>query len=320
MRRVGAYLKSAAVQLPQSHGVAAAAAAAAAASSLSWEASRPCPAVWFGSRGGWRWGSQPQDLLGASAVAAAALAALLSSSGTSDTCGIVGVVGKDNSAREVLLEGLQILRNRGYDSCGLATIDEENNLVLSKFASRGSSADSIDLLRANSSAHDKHSVGIAHTRWATHGGKTDRNAHPHMDYKNRIALVHNGTINNASELRAELEGKGVEFRSETDTEVIAHLVGWELDQDPKVSLKVAVSRALSHCDGTWGLAVMSKDCPSDIVAACQGSPLVIGIGTDRLYLASETSAFSRMTKNFIAMKVRSKMEVRLCSYAHRLIS
>lgn len=232
-------------------------------------------------------------------VAAAGLAACRD---PAETCGIVGVVGKDTHARERLLEGLSILRNRGYDSCGIASIDEDSNLVVTKFASRGTSADSIDLLKENSAAHNGHAIGIAHTRWATHGGKSDPNAHPHMDYKNRIALVHNGTIDNASELRLAIEKRGIEFRSETDTEVIAHLIGLELDKDPAMPLKEAVAVALSQCDGTWGLAVISKDCPSDIVAARQGSPLVIGIGTDCLYLASETSAFSRMTKNFMTMK------------------
>ncbi|CAM9112701.1 unnamed protein product [Phaeothamnion confervicola] len=229
------------------------------------------------------------------------------SAGIAECCGIAGVVGHSGSggsedARAFLLEALSILRNRGYDSAGMATIDEDKNLVVSKFASKGSTSDSYDLLRANSEMHDRHTVGIAHTRWATHGGKTDKNAHPHMDYHNRVALVHNGTINNAMELRHELEAGGVEFRSETDTEVIAHLVGRELDRAPGASLKDATNRALQKCDGTWGLAVLHKDRPQEIVVACNGSPMVIGLGQDKIYVASETLAFSRYTKNFIAMK------------------
>ncbi|CAN0057858.1 unnamed protein product, partial [Hapterophycus canaliculatus] len=143
-------------------------------------------------------------------------------------------------------QGLSILRNRGYDSAGVATVDNDQELVVSKFASKGDSADSMELLQTNSANHSGHTVGIAHTRWATHGGKTDKNAHPHMDFNNRIALVHNGTINNATELRRELQGKGIFFRSETDSEVIAHLIGLEMTADPSISLKDATGNALAR--------------------------------------------------------------------------
>jgi len=215
-------------------------------------------------------------------------------------CGIVGVVGAED-ARTVLMEGLHILRNRGYDSAGLCTLCPEQGLVITKYASRGSTADSIELLQENSEKHNNHTVGIAHTRWATHGGKTDPNAHPHMDQRGRIALVHNGTINNAAELRKELQAKGVKFSSETDTEVIAQLVGLYMDEGV-TDLREAVDLALSKCDGTWGLAVISKDRQHEIVVACNGSPMVLGIGQGKIFIASEHSAFNRYTKNFIAMK------------------
>lgn len=221
-------------------------------------------------------------------------------------CGIVGFVGTKEGpskadARDVLLEGLTILRNRGYDSAGIATIDNDHTLIVSKFASRGSTADSIELLKENSSIHMGHTVGIAHTRWATHGGKTDKNAHPHLDWNHRIAVVHNGTINNANELRRALQAKGVTFASETDTEVIANLIGWELAENPDMTVKDATARALEYCDGTWGLAVIARHQPDHIVVACQGSPMVIGVGNGNVYVASETSAFSRFTRSFIAM-------------------
>jgi len=222
------------------------------------------------------------------------------SSHWAENCGIVGVVGAED-AREVLLEGLQILKNRGYDSAGIATLSPERGLVSTKYASR-SAADSVDLLTANSSKHAGHSMGIGHTRWATHGGKTDLNAHPHMDQHGRVALVHNGTINNATELRRELIAQGIKFSSETDTEIIAQLVGLYLDSE--TNLRAAVAKALSRCDGTWGLAVICKDKPDEIVVACNGSPLMIGIGQGKIFIASETSAFNRFTKNFIAMKDR----------------
>jgi len=162
-----------------------------------------------------------------------------------ENCGIVGVVGTDD-ASGFLLEGLTILRNRGYDSAGMASIPSDgSSLCLTKYASRESTSDSIDLLRANSIRHIGHHIGVAHTRWATHGGKTDENAHPHTDYKNRVAIVHNGTINNSYELKKELQSHGIAFKSETDTEVIAHLIGTYLDKG--LDTKEAVSHALSRC-------------------------------------------------------------------------
>ena len=161
--------------------------------------------------------------------------------------------------------------------------------------------DSIHLVRKDSKKHDGHKTGLAHTRWATHGGKTDENAHPHTDAKGRIALVHNGTINNSTELRSSLLKEGYTFRSETDTEVIAMLVGKYLDQGD--STKDALSHALSHCDGSWGIALINKSNPGEVVAACNGSPMVIGLGAGgKKFIASETSAFSKYTKNFISMK------------------
>lgn len=221
---------------------------------------------------------------------------------TTDNCGIVGVVGNDLDANGFLIEGLTILRNRGYDSAGVATVSKDGSeMNVTKYASRDSTNDSIDLVRANlAGKHLGHTVGIAHTRWATHGGRTDENAHPHIDEKHRIALVHNGTINNAYELKKELEAYGIKFSSETDTEVIAQLIGTYLDKGHDI--KEAVSLALSRCDGSWGLAIISKAHPNEILLACNGSPMVIGLGQGKTFIASETSAFSRYTKNFIAMK------------------
>ena len=227
----------------------------------------------------------------------------LSEHNVAESCGIVGVCGSQE-ADKYLLEGLMILRNRGYDSAGIASIPKDGHTInVTKFASSKSTSDSIDLLKEHvTPKHDGDVTGIGHTRWATHGGRTDDNAHPHCDQNNRVAVVHNGTINNHNELRNELIKRGVSFASETDTEVIAQLIGYYLEQDRNLSTKDAVTKALSRCEGTWGLGVVDKAHPDDIVVACNGSPMVIGFGRGCTYVASETAAFNRYTKNFIAMK------------------
>ena len=222
----------------------------------------------------------------------------------SDNCGIVGVCGSPDS-EQFLLEGLTILQNRGYDSVGIASIPADGHTInVTKFASTDkATADSIKLVKEHASPkHNGDITGLGHTRWATHGARTDENAHPHCDAKGRIAVVHNGTINNYTPLRKELIQRGIVFNSETDTEVIAQLIGYYLDQDPTLTTKAATSKALSRCEGTWGLGVINKEKPDEIVVACNGSPMVIGFGNECTYIASETSAFNRYTKNFIAMK------------------
>jgi len=241
------------------------------------------------------------------------VAGMLGAAGVIDTyknkqdakcCGIVGVISTKNNknpdARGLLLEGLSIIRNRGYDSAGIATSSDEG-LFVSKYASQGSTSDSFDLLKNNSSVHDGHGVGIAHTRWATHGAKTDKNSHPHVDFSGRVALVHNGTINNYYKLRLALEERGIVFKSETDSEVIAHLIGIELEEDETCDLRQAVSNVVAMLDGTWGLAIIDKNKPEEVVVARNGSPMVIGFGIDNVFIASETAAFNKHTKNFISV-------------------
>jgi len=225
---------------------------------------------------------------------------------TTDCCGIVGVIGTQENAdaREFLLDGLTILKNRGYDSAGIATVPADGSgFSITKFASDGDNADSIELVAKHSQNHG-HFTGIAHTRWATHGGKTDENAHPHTDSSGKIALCHNGILNNANDLRRELQSEGHKFESQTDTEVIVKLIGkyYEEGSSKKRTLKDATQIALDRCDGTWGLAIVCTDTPDEMVVACNGSPLVIGLAADRTFVASETSAFNRFTKNFISMK------------------
>jgi len=238
------------------------------------------------------------------AAAGATLAATnaMNNQDNAKCCGIAGVVGAKGDARDYLIEGLTILKNRGYDSAGIATMDEANpSLVVTKYASEGEKADGLNLVDQKSAKSNGHNIGIAHTRWATHGGKTDANAHPHTDSSGKIALVHNGTLNNANELRKELQSRGHVFSSQTDTEVIAKLIGEFYENNGCKSVKEATEQALARCDGSWGLCIMCTDFPDQLVVARNGSPLVIGIGSDRTFIASETSAFNRYTKNFISM-------------------
>jgi glucosamine--fructose-6-phosphate aminotransferase (isomerizing) len=218
---------------------------------------------------------------------------------SADCCGIIAYIGKDEAVT-YLLEGLSILESRGYDSAGITTINEQNQLVTSKFASQSTTSDAISRLKGAAGAHRGHTVGIAHTRWATHGAKTDRNAHPHLDDKNRVAVVHNGVIENSAALREEIESIGVTFRSETDTEVIAQLIGVYLDQG--MSILDAVKETQKRLQGTWGVALVYAGQPDQIIAMKNGSPMLVGIGQGRMFIASEPGAFSRHTKEFISLE------------------
>lgn len=213
-------------------------------------------------------------------------------------CGIVGFIGAEDAVN-YLTDGLTILENRGYDSAGIATLSPGHALAVTKFASR-TACDAITLLKHHAANHVSHRVGIGHTRWATHGGKTDQNAHPHLDAKDRVAVVHNGVIMNSHALRAELEREGITFRSETDTEVIAQLIGWYLDRGQ--SLADAVRSTLGRIEGTWGLAILSTLQPDTIILARNGSPLVVGIAEGKTFIASEPAAFGLYTRNFIALQ------------------
>ncbi len=202
-------------------------------------------------------------------------------------CGIIGYVGRRDAA-PILIEGLHRLEYRGYDSAGIA-VARVGELRLVKCKGRVRDLDKLLPERF------KGSPGIAHTRWATHGEPSDRNAHPHCDTANRIAVVHNGIIENAAALRARLIAEGVTFRSETDTEVLAHLIA----AMPEGPLDEAVRAALRLVTGTWGLAVLDAARPDAIVVARNGSPVVLGIGEREMFVASDTAALVRHTKSVV---------------------
>jgi glucosamine--fructose-6-phosphate aminotransferase (isomerizing) len=206
-------------------------------------------------------------------------------------CGIVAYVGPKDAA-PILLEGLQRLEYRGYDSAGLVVAGK--GLKLRKV--KGRVAD----LAAVVPARFKGGLGIGHTRWATHGAPSDVNAHPHLDGAERIAVVHNGIIENADELRARLTGDGTVFASETDSEVLAHLIA--LAAREADTLEEAVRRALLGVVGTYGIAVIGSEHPGEIVVARNGSPIVIGIGEKEMFAASDVAALVRYTRQVVHLE------------------
>ena len=201
-------------------------------------------------------------------------------------CGIVGYTGS-HEASPILLAGLRRLEYRGYDSAGVATLDGPR-LVLRKKAGR------VRMLEESLKEEPAAGVcGISHTRWATHGPATDRNAHPHVGGDGAVAVVHNGVIENHAALRRDLEASGVAFLSQTDTEVIAHLLARELGDGD--DLFDAVQRVLPRLEGTYGLAAVSPRCPGQVVGARLGSPLVVGLGEGEHLLASDPAAIAPHT-------------------------
>ena len=211
-------------------------------------------------------------------------------------CGIVSYLGKCDSV-PILLKGLERLEYRGYDSAGLALIDGDNLSCIKqsgKVSELNSKIEKISM---------KGSYGIAHTRWATHGPPNDTNAHPHLDQTGKIALVHNGIIENYSSIKMTLEGRGLKFTSDTDTEVLVQLIS-ELyyNNDKKVSFENAVKAALQEVVGAYGIVVICVDEPGKMVAARMGSPLVLGVGDGEYLLASDASPIINYTRNVIYLE------------------
>src|SRR5678815_465149 len=200
-------------------------------------------------------------------------------------CGIVGAT-SDRNVVPILIEGIRRLEYRGYDSTGLAVVNGGPSPVLERLVSTARVAD----LAAQADALDlKAFTGISHTRWATHGAPTPDNAHPHLS-GGEVAVVHNGIIENYEALRDRLRGQGYEFRTQTDTEVIAHLVHAHWHGAAKGDLLEAVRLAIAEFRGAYAIAVISTREPGRVVGARQGSPLVVGVGDGDHFLASDAAA------------------------------
>lgn len=205
-------------------------------------------------------------------------------------CGIVGYIGHQPAA-PILIEGLTRLEYRGYDSAGIAVVGSKGTTTVRQ----------VGRVRQLEAALPKRlagKAGIGHTRWATHGPAVEENAHPHRSQDGRISVVHNGIIDNAAGLRAQLTDAGVTFTSETDTEVIAHLVA----RSTAATLEEAVLEALGKITGTYALAVLDEQHPDRIVLARSGSPLIIGIGDKEMLVASDVAALVRHTNQVVHLE------------------
>ncbi len=222
-------------------------------------------------------------------------------------CGIVGYIGKQK-ATPILIEGLKRLEYRGYDSAGLAVLENQASKISTQGGNQNlgceiilykSTGKVIELENKINGKDINGTMGIAHTRWATHGKPCDKNCHPHCDCTENVFLVHNGIIENYHELKEQLEKKGHKFSSETDTEVVAHLIE-ELGK--KNDFRSSVLEALKLIKGTYGLAIINKKEPNKIIAARCGSPLVLGLGKDEFILASDVSAIVRHTDRVIFLE------------------
>jgi glucosamine--fructose-6-phosphate aminotransferase (isomerizing) len=214
-------------------------------------------------------------------------------------CGIVGYVGKQKAA-SIILEGLKRLEYRGYDSAGLCLL-QGGQLDVAKKAGR------VEVLVKEVARHRfTGTTGIGHTRWATHGGVTDANAHPHISSDGKFALIHNGVIENYSQIKAFLLSKGYTFKSETDTEVLCNLIAYHYAKEPGDNgasrFLECVRKALDHVDGTYGIAVLCVDFPDELVAARKASPLLLGVGDGEYIIASDASALISRTQNVVYLK------------------
>ncbi|MCG8377815.1 MAG: glutamine--fructose-6-phosphate transaminase (isomerizing) [Chlorobiales bacterium] len=209
-------------------------------------------------------------------------------------CGIVGYIGSRDAA-ELLLNGLQRLEYRGYDSAGIAVL----NGGLTVHKQKGSVGELRETLEKSEAHMQGATIGIGHTRWATHGAPCDSNAHPHMNSDGTIALIHNGIIENYSVLKKDLISKGYEFKSDTDSEVLVHLIDNIWSEKPEIGFEAAVRAALYHVEGAYGLCIISLREPDKVVVARKGSPLVIGIGDGEYFIASDGAPIVEHTKKVV---------------------
>ena len=211
-------------------------------------------------------------------------------------CGIVGILG-ENDAFQTLLDGLYQLQNRGYDSAGISVLENGEIVTIKRATTDKESA--LDLIGKSKDKHTANHIGIAHTRWATHGGKTDTNSHPHQSHDDKFTLVHNGIIENFQEIKEMLKVKGIKMRSQTDTEVIVNLIAMYFEECKDVVS--AMKQTVSMLKGTWGIAVLYKNEPNKLYCTRHGSPLLIGNDSENAMVTSEQSGFCNKFSKYIVL-------------------
>jgi glutamine---fructose-6-phosphate transaminase (isomerizing) len=212
-------------------------------------------------------------------------------------CGIIGFIGYE-AAISFLLNGLKQLQNRGYDSAGICLLDNMSNIKLNKYAST-SQKNAIETLEESFDKTDE-GIGIGHTRWATHGPKTDKNSHPHMDMYNEIILVHNGIIENYLELKSFLLKDGYIFKSQTDTEIIVNLISYYYRQ--KKNIYDSINKTINKLSGTYALCILFRNKPDNLYCVRHGSPLLVGINENFAIVASEQSGFCGNVNSYICLE------------------
>jgi glucosamine--fructose-6-phosphate aminotransferase (isomerizing) len=208
-------------------------------------------------------------------------------------CGIVGYIGK-RKAFPILIKGLQRLEYRGYDSAGVAMISSKKKLNVYKKKGKVS-----DLLELTNDKDISGNIGIGHTRWATHGEPNDVNSHPHYSQSKDLVIIHNGIIENYASIKEGLEKRGHIFLSQTDTEVLIHLIDDIFQNETGIKLENAVMNALKQVNGAYAIVIIDKNNPNTLIAAKKGSPMVIGVGKDEFFIASDASPIIEYTKSVI---------------------
>ena len=223
-------------------------------------------------------------------------------------CGIIGYIGR-KIANSILLDGLKRMEYRGYDSAGIAVLDHENLCTLKRVGKVN------ELIRSEVNFKHKGTVGIGHTRWATHGNVSEINAHPHVSNSRNFAIVHNGIIENYAQIKSFLATKGYTFYSQTDTEALVNLIDYHHVKEPNASFIDIVRKALLHVEGTYGIAVLSALFPEEIIVARKSSPLLIGIGDGENIIASDAAAVARYTKRVVYLNDGEVASVMADNYA-----
>ena len=239
-------------------------------------------------------------------------------------CGIVAYIGTLKNSFSFIYNGLELLQNRGYDSAGICTIhynsiDNLYQFQLSKYANTDTIS-SLQLLKETNNIHHNAQIGIGHTRWATHGKKTDTNAHPHQDNEQHIYLSHNGIIENYIELKEMLVEEGYQFYTETDTEVIANLIAYYLNSMEDSDMEQVLTKLNNTLDGTWALTILYLNQPDTLYLTKKGSPLLVGYNDSYAIIASESIGFYNYISEFFIMDDGDIVSIKLWNIVSKLIN